>query len=41
MELVDVRPVWSMSDSEKLTALDALHDENARRDTYRLNSSHH
>ncbi|GAA1624421.1 hypothetical protein GCM10009744_09850 [Kribbella alba] len=36
MELVDVRPVWSMSDSEKLAALDALHDESARRETYRL-----
>ncbi|HEY0616005.1 MAG TPA: hypothetical protein VGD15_00400, partial [Kribbella sp.] len=36
MELVEVRPVWSMSDSEKLSALDALHDESARRETYRL-----
>jgi hypothetical protein len=36
MELVDVRPVWSMSDSEKLATLDALHDESARRETYRL-----
>ncbi|HEY0475240.1 MAG TPA: hypothetical protein VGD34_26400, partial [Kribbella sp.] len=36
MELVDVRPVWSMSGSQALTTLDALHDETARRETYRL-----
>ncbi|MDX6250065.1 MAG: hypothetical protein QOF10_6958, partial [Kribbellaceae bacterium] len=27
MDLVDVRPVWSMSGSEQLTTLDALRDE--------------
>jgi hypothetical protein len=36
MDLVDVRPVWSMSGSEQLTTLDALQDEIARLETYRL-----
>ncbi|MDX6248980.1 MAG: hypothetical protein QOF10_2340, partial [Kribbellaceae bacterium] len=27
MDLVEVRPVWSMSGSEQLTTLDALRDE--------------
>ncbi|MDX6247403.1 MAG: hypothetical protein QOF10_763, partial [Kribbellaceae bacterium] len=36
MDLVEVRPVWSMSGSEQLTTLDALRDEIARLETYRL-----
>ncbi|GAA1639461.1 hypothetical protein GCM10009744_31190 [Kribbella alba] len=36
MDLVEMRPVWSMSGSEQLTALDALYDEIARLETYRL-----
>jgi hypothetical protein len=36
MDLVDMRPVWSMSGSEQLTTLDALRDEIARLETYRL-----
>ncbi|WUV26332.1 DUF222 domain-containing protein [Kribbella sp. NBC_01484] len=36
MELLGERPVWSMSGSEKLAALDALEAELARRQTYRL-----
>ena len=36
MELLGERPVWSMSGSEKLAALDALEADLARRQTYRL-----
>ncbi|GAA1633646.1 hypothetical protein GCM10009744_22740 [Kribbella alba] len=36
MDLVEMRPVWSMSGSEQLTALDALRDEISRLETYRL-----
>src|SRR3979411_874934 len=36
MDLVDIRPAWSMSGSEQLTTLDALHDEITRLETYRL-----
>ncbi|WP_344113085.1 HNH endonuclease signature motif containing protein [Kribbella alba] len=36
MDLVEMRPVWSMSGSEQLTALDALYDEISRLETYRL-----
>ncbi|MGY4765314.1 DUF222 domain-containing protein [Kribbella sp. CWNU-51] len=36
MELLGARPVWSMSGSEKLAALDALEADLARRQTYRL-----
>ncbi|GAA1640796.1 hypothetical protein GCM10009744_33390 [Kribbella alba] len=36
MDLVEMRPVWSMSGSEQLTTLDALRDEIARLETYRL-----
>ncbi|GAA1583366.1 HNH endonuclease signature motif containing protein [Kribbella sancticallisti] len=33
---MELRPVWSMSGSEKLTALDAVHDELTRLAAYRL-----
>jgi hypothetical protein len=36
MELQGERPVWSMSGSEKLAALDAIEADLARRQTYRL-----
>ncbi|TCM40199.1 HNH endonuclease signature motif containing protein [Kribbella sp. VKM Ac-2568] len=36
MEILGERPVWSMSDSEQLTTLDALHAEISRLQTYRL-----
>jgi hypothetical protein len=36
MDLVEMRPVWSMSGSEQLTTLDAVRDEIARLETYRL-----
>ncbi|WP_410787885.1 DUF222 domain-containing protein [Kribbella sp. C-35] len=36
MELLDERPVWSMSGSELLSTLDALEAEAAHRETYRL-----
>lgn len=36
MELVEMRPAYTMSGSETLAALDALHIEAATRDTYRL-----
>ncbi|HEY0617567.1 MAG TPA: DUF222 domain-containing protein, partial [Kribbella sp.] len=36
MDLVDVRPVWSMSGSEQLTTLDALRAEISQLETYRL-----
>ncbi|MFC5266707.1 DUF222 domain-containing protein [Kribbella qitaiheensis] len=36
MEILGERPVWSMSDSEQLTTLDALQAEISRLQTYRL-----
>ncbi|TCM51318.1 HNH endonuclease signature motif containing protein [Kribbella sp. VKM Ac-2568] len=36
MEILGERPVWSMSDSEQLSTLDALHAEISRLQTYRL-----
>ncbi|WP_406053811.1 DUF222 domain-containing protein [Kribbella sp. NBC_00889] len=36
MELLDERPIWSMSGSEMLSALDAVDAELAQRQTYRL-----
>ncbi|MFC5263336.1 DUF222 domain-containing protein [Kribbella qitaiheensis] len=36
MEILGERPVWSMSDSEQLAALDALQAEISRLQTYRL-----
>jgi hypothetical protein len=36
MELVEMRPVWSQSDSELLTTLDALNADISRQQTYRL-----
>ncbi|TCM44515.1 HNH endonuclease signature motif containing protein [Kribbella sp. VKM Ac-2568] len=36
MEILGERPVWSMSDSEQLSTLDAVHAEISRLQTYRL-----